>query len=258
MKQIIYIEWLKVKQYRTFWVMLILALAVIPGGNFIVASKFNESPKELSKLLGNPFSFPDVWLTTAVTSSYISIMGGLLLIILVTNEFTYRTHRQNIIDGWDRKDFVLAKLFWLVSVAVLTLVVATLSGAAIGWIYGNTSFSLEGYQYMLYYFMQVLVMLTIALLLGILLKRAGLSIVLFLAYNMMLDQVLSFLIKKSAGKIGGLLPLQSGDELLPFPLVGKMIAVDDQYDTQVYVIAMFAYIALGIWLVFRKMLKSDL
>lgn len=101
-------------------------------------------------------------------------------------------------------------------------------------------------------------MLIIALLISVLVKRAGLAIVLFIAYNMMLDQLLSFLVKRYIGPVGGLLPLQSGDELLPFPLVGKMVSASDQYETSVYITAMIAYIALGIYLVFRKILKSDL
>ncbi|NLU92821.1 ABC transporter permease [Chitinophaga sp. Ak27] len=258
MKQIIYTEWLKVKNYRTFWAMLLLALIIIPAGNFMVADKFTENLQQLSKLVGNPFSFPDVWLTMASINSYISALFGLLLIILVTNEYTYRTNRQNIIDGWERKHFVYAKLFWLVLLALLTLIVATISAILVGVIYGNKPVSFEGYEYMLYYFLQLIVMLTIALLIGVLVKRAGLAIVLFVAYNMMLDQLLTFLLKRYVGTVGGLLPLQSGDELLPFPLVGKMVATSDHYDTYVYILAMLCYIILGIFLVFRKILKSDL
>jgi ABC-2 type transport system permease protein len=204
MKQIIYTEWLKVKNYRTFWVMLLLALVIIPAGNFLVADKFSDNNfKQVGKMLGNPFSFPDVWLTVASMNSYNSLLFGLLLIILVTNEYTYRTNRQNVIDGWDRKQFVYAKLFWLVAISLVTLLIATISGTLIGIIYGEKSFSLEGYQYMVYYFLQLNVMLTIALLIGVLVKRAGLGIVLFIAYNMMVDQLLSALLKRYAGPIGG-------------------------------------------------------
>ncbi|PSL50051.1 ABC-2 family transporter [Chitinophaga niastensis] len=259
MKQIIHTEWLKVKNYRTFWVMLLLALIIILAGNLMVADRFSSPDfQNVSKLMGNPFSFPDIWLTMASLNSYISVLFGPLLIILVTNEYTYRTNRQNVIDGWERKQFVYAKLFWLVALSLTALAVATLSAAVLGAIYGNKPFSLEGYSYMVYYFMQLTVMLTIALLISVLAKRAGLAIVLFMAYNMMLDQLLSFILKRYVGNIGGLLPLQSGDELLPFPLIGKMLPSGNQYDTYVYVTAMFVYVAAGIFLVFRKVLKSDL
>jgi hypothetical protein len=258
MKRIIYTEWLKVRHYRIFWALVAMAFIVIPAGNFMMADRFSNGLEQVRKMLGNPFSFPDVWLSMASLNSYISVLPGLLLIILVTNEYTYRTNRQNVIDGWERRQFVYAKLFWLCALSVSTLLIATLSAALAGMIYGTTSFSLEGYRYMLYYFLQLNVMLTIALVIGVLVKRAGLGIVLFMGYNMMLDQMLSFLLKRNVGRVGGLLPLQSGDELLPFPLLGKMVAAADQYDTSVYIIAMLAYIAAGIFLVFRKILRSDL
>lgn len=259
MKQIIYTEWLKVKTYRTFWAMLLLALIIIPAANFLGADKLSEREfKQVSKMLGNPFSFPDVWQTMASMNSYMSLLFGLLLIILVTNEYTYRTNRQNVIDGWERREFVYAKLFWLVAISLMTLLVATISATLVGVIYGDKSFSLEGYQYMLYYFLQLNVMLTIALLISVLVKRAGLAIVLFMAYNIMLDQLLSSILKKYVGPVGGLLPLQSGDEILPWPMVSKMVSSGTEYDTYVYITAMFVYIALGIYLVFRKILKSDL
>ncbi|MCW3463218.1 ABC transporter permease [Chitinophaga nivalis] len=259
MKQIIYAEWLKVKSYRTFWVMVSLALLVIPAGNYIVADKFSSGElNKVSKMLGNPFSFPEIWLTAASINSYISVLFGLLLIILVTNEYTYRTNRQNVIDGWDRKEFVYAKLCWLVGLSLAALAVASGSALVLGIVYGGRPFSLEGFSYMIYYWLQLLVMLTIALLISVWVKRAGLSIVLFLAYNMMLEQLLVMIVKFNFGNIGGLLPLQSGDELLPFPLVGKMIPGAVSYDAYVYVSAMLVYIGGGISLVFRKILKSDL
>ncbi len=47
---------------------------------------------------------------------------GMLFILLITNEVQYRTHRQNIIDGWSRTNFILAKF----SVMIAFVVVATL------------------------------------------------------------------------------------------------------------------------------------
>ncbi|NIG53139.1 ABC transporter permease [Chitinophaga sp. Cy-1792] len=257
MKNIILTEWLKVKSYRTFWIMVVLAAIVPLAGNLLMADFFTTNLKAAKNLVGDPFSFPDVWLTTASICSYVSSLYGLLLIILVTNEFTFRTNRQNIIDGWDRKEFVYSKLFWLLKLAGLSLLVATISAIFVGLKYGTTSISFEGYQYVVIYFLQMLVLLTIALLIAVFFRRAGISIVVFMAYTMMLEQIIVSILKKYVGLVGGLLPLQTGDELIPFPLTGKLIQ-SDQYNSSVYVVVMIAYIFLGIWLVFRKIMKSDL
>ncbi|WP_143304855.1 ABC transporter permease [Chitinophaga vietnamensis] len=258
MKQIIYTEWLKVKSYRTFWAMLALAVIIPVAGNYVIAYNLNNNLKAAARFIGEPFSFPEVWLTTASISSYISSLYGLLLIILVTNEFTFRTHRQNIIDGWERRQFVFSKLFWLVVLALLSLLVATLTGLIIGSVYGTKSFSLEGYDKVLIYFMQMVMMLCIALVVAIFARRAGIGIVIFLAYTMMLEQLLVVILQKNFGKIGGLLPMQTGDELLPFPVFGKLAHMGEQYVDGVYITVMLAWIALAIFIVFRKVLRSDL
>lgn len=260
MKLLLYTEWLKVKNYRTFWVMLAVAAIVIPAGNYVPAEVFTRQLGNASKMLGqSPFNYPVIWQTTANISSYITSLFGLLLVILVTNEYTFRTNRQNIIDGWERKQFVYAKLLWVLLLSTIAFVIACLTALVSGAVYSTTSFSTEGFVYLFYYFLQVLLTLSFALLLSVWVKRAGFAIVIFLGYTMMLEQTLVFLLKKYAGKVGGLLPLQTGDELLPFPLVGKMINnTSPRYEDSTYLLCLVLYIALAIYLVFRKVLKSDL
>jgi len=258
MLQIIRIEWLKVKSYRTFWILLLLAVAIIPAANYIGAeinSQIRDKAQELLPL--STYDFPLIWQTMASVNSYMTALFGFPLLILVTNEFTYKTHRQNIIDGWERREFVLSKLFWWLALGVLALFISMLFAVILGLAYGTHAFSLEDSRYMLYYFLQVEVSLAIALLIAMLVRRAGLAIVLYLAYTMMIEQVLVVTIKRYVGEVGGLLPLQAGDELLPFPIVGKLINSADRFDDSVYLFMLFVYIALMIFLVFRRMLKTD-
>lgn len=260
MLQIIKIEWLKVKNYRTFWVFIALGLLSILAPNFVIYDVFIKNvPPEAKKLLGESiYDFPLVWQTVASVSSYTSGIFSLLLITLVTNEFTYRTHRQNIIDGWERSDFVLSKVFWIVSLALLAFLASLIAVFIFGGIYGKTAFSLENSRYLLFYLLQITVSLSLALLLAMLVKRTGLAIIMFLGYVMFLEQLLVSIVKHYFGNIGGLFPLQAGDELLPFPIVEKLVKISGPYDSGVYLAVLVAYIALIMWLVFRKMLRTDL
>ncbi|MET7001123.1 ABC transporter permease [Chitinophaga defluvii] len=261
MKHIIHTEWLKVKGYRTFWVLLLLAVAIVPAANYITAevtSQVQQKSKEM--LVLNAYDFPMVWQTVANVNSYISAAFGFLMVILVSNEFTFKTHRQNIIDGWERREFVFSKLYWVVAFSLLAMVVAILTGLCFGFAYSTHDFSLEGFRYIFYYTLQTMLSLCLALLAGVFLRRAGLAIVLYLAYAMMIEQLLVSILKRSSlGEIGGLLPLQTGDELLPVPtFIGTMMASPDKYDEVVYLGFLCGYIVLALFLVFRKMEKTDL
>ncbi|WP_343668517.1 ABC transporter permease [Chitinophaga sp.] len=258
MLNIIRIEWLKVKNYRTFWILLILAIIVIPASNMIVADVVSRIPKQATELLGkNFYDFPVVWQTVANVNSFTSVIFGLLLVTLVTNEFSYKTHRQQVIDGWERIDFVLSKVFWVVALALIALVVSFITAIAFGTTYSTFSFSFEGIQFLFFYFLQVLVSLSLALLLGMFIKRSGLATVIYLGYTMVLEQLLTVGLKHSFGAIGGLLPLQAGDELLPFPVVDKVLPGSADYGHGVYEITIILYIALFIGLTCRRMLRVD-
>ena len=69
----------------------------------------------------------------------------MLFILLITNEVQYRTHRQNIIDGWSRMDFLKAKFSMLIFfVAVSTLLVFIIA-LIVGFSSGS-AFSLSGFR----------------------------------------------------------------------------------------------------------------
>ncbi|QHS60767.1 ABC transporter permease [Chitinophaga agri] len=259
MLQIIKIEWLKVKNYRTFWVFIALGIVAILAPNFIVHDIFvNRVPEEAQKLFGQSiYDFPLAWQTVASVGSYTSGIFSLLLITLVCNEFNYRTHRQNIIDGWERKDFVLSKLFWVLTLSTVALLTSLIAVIIFGGL-GKAPFSIDGCRYLGYYFLQMLVSTSMALLISVLVKRTGLAIILFIGYIMFLEQILVAVVKRFFGDVGGLFPLQAGDELLPFPMIEKLVKFSGPYDSAIYLTALIVYIALFIGLVFRRMLRTDL
>ena len=117
MGALIKIEWLKIKKYPAFWWMLAIVMLTYPSINYMFYNIYNEFThgKEMTyniakMLLGNPFSFPETFHTVAYFSSFFVLLPAILVIMLITNEYNYRTHKQNIIDGWSRKDFMASKL----------------------------------------------------------------------------------------------------------------------------------------------------
>src|SRR4051812_36136732 len=100
MLHLLKIEWLKVKNYRTFWILLLLVLISIPGINYVIYditdNTFGKNQKQMQEmLLGRPFSFPTIWQTIGWISGLTLFIPSLLIITVTTNEFTYKTHRQN-------------------------------------------------------------------------------------------------------------------------------------------------------------------
>jgi ABC-2 type transport system permease protein len=187
MLKILRIEWMKVKNYRTFWILLAITILSIPGLSYAIYNLTNNSfPKVKGKsILGSPFAFPDVWQNISWNSGWTFIIPAILVITLTTNEFTYKTHRQNIIDGWSRSQFIGVKLIELVLLSVLSTIVVLLTVLAFGFIGNKVPEGApvwQGVRFIFFYFVQMLSFSMIAFLLAMLIRRAGLAIGAFLIY----------------------------------------------------------------------------
>src|SRR3954447_17375896 len=174
MLSLLKVEWLKVKNYTTFWILSILYLVSVFGANYISYLFWDARPKKndmTNVIIGSPFNFPDVWHMISFTSSFLMFMPGLLMIISFTNEYSYKTHRQNIIDGWSRKEFILVKIFLTVIIAFVATLAVFITALLFGLFVSSTAFTFEKVEYLGYFFIQALSYCSVALLFSLLFKR---------------------------------------------------------------------------------------
>ena len=220
------IEWLKIKKYPAFWAMLIIVLLTYPASNLMFYNVYlnittQKGTDMLAKmLLGNPFAFPETWHTVAYISSFFVILPSILVIMLVTNEYQYKTHRQNVIDGWTRRQFMTSKLMDVLIVSGITTILYTL--VAIGFsVYASTfdaSKMWEQSYYIGLFFLQTFAQLSIAFLLGYLIKKAFISLGIFLFYYLIVENIATGYLKVKAAKMGGDI-----SRYLPFEISDRMI-----------------------------------
>jgi hypothetical protein len=226
MRSLIHIEWLKIKKYPAFWWMLIIVLLSYPGINIMFYNVYDQitKGKEMANniatmLLGNPFVFPEAWHTVAYFSSFFVLLPAILVIMLVTNEYNYRTHRQNIIDGWSRHEFMMSKLIDVAIITIVATVVYSLVAVSFG-IYANTS-SFSRWTEQLYYiplfFLQTFAQLSIAFLLAYLLKKAFIALGIFLFYYLIVENILVGYLRYKKLSFGKFLPFEVSDRILVPP-----------------------------------------
>ena len=143
------------------------------------------------------------------------------MIIITTNEFTYRTHRQNVIDGWQKTQFFHAKIMMVVLLSVAATVYLFILGAVFGGTHaGSLSGLFSDMKQILYFFILCLDYLGFALFIALWIRRSGLAIGLFLLYSMIIENIVRSIVNHYMHlPYGNLLPLQASDELLPFPLM---------------------------------------
>ncbi len=219
MIKLLKIEWKKIKPYSTFrWLIglyvVCLLLFFISAQNFRIGS-FRPFSDDLLR-------FPDVWHNiTYLAAVLFNLILGVIIIVLITNEYQYKTIRQNIIDGLNRKYVVLAKTYLLISIAIACTLIVALFALIIGlWNTPGDRMDLifDKILFIPAYAAQTIALLAFASLFAHLFRKAGITILMFLLY------------------IGVIEPIFRGQ--IPFKFVNYMPA------KSIYSIIQFPYIDL--------------
>ena len=269
------IEWMKIKNYRVFQVFSILYLLGIVVIIYIFHKVYMNVTRELAaKAAPNSkaaqeghdffglFSPDNIWNTTCFWTSLLLYLPGMIIISLFINEVNFKTHRQNIIDGWKRETFIFTKLGLIVCISIAVTIMNAVATFVMCQVITTqdgspTEFSLlSGLDTLGLCFIQTLIYLMFALLLATFFRKSGVAIIVFFIYGLIFEAVLMWLFSKIHPGLQYFLPLEIGDALVPFSAM-KNFYVDLPGRTTL-LIGAFAFLALYIILTVRKYKYDDL
>ncbi|SHK48179.1 hypothetical protein [Hymenobacter psychrotolerans] len=202
----------KILPYRTVWIILLayavlLMLFVGAGGNVTL------NGQQLGQSL---YVFPALWSKLAYVASYFTMLLGVLLIILITDEFQFRTFRQQVIDGASVGELVQGKLAASGVLAGFGMLVVL----GVGFYFGLTRAAATvdqaaaGLPAVLFYGAQVLGLLALAALVAVLVRRSGAAILVFLLYLWVAEPLLRLSLPDELDRY---LPAKIFNSLTPMP-----------------------------------------
>jgi ABC-2 type transport system permease protein len=260
MLDLLKIEWMKIRNYRTFWILFVLFIISVFGINLIVfkvKQAIDDADPMLKALTGGPFGFPDVWKTVGWLTGWLLYFPGFIMIFLVSNEFTFKTHRQNIIDGWSRNQFVSVKLVMALILALVCTLLMVLASLVFG-ISSGSGFSGGNLEYIFYFFLNSYIYMLFAFVLALFLRKAALSVGIFFIYALIFDNLLaSFINARTHSPTGSYIaPLQVADDLFPIPFIDKILP--NRPEKYVLLAICAVWIVLYNYLSLRKFEKEDL
>ncbi len=267
MMHLLRIEFRKMASYRTFWVVcglyyLTIGFSTATGMEFLkwLANTVEKLGSELNINRIPLYHFPDVWLNLVWWSGFFKVLLGIMVVISITNEFTYRTIRQNVIDGLSRWEFLLSKILMNVVLSAASVVLVFLIALVTGFIYTpdiNWEYVFTDLEFFPVYFLELLAFLSYALMLGILVQRSGLTIILLLL-SFMLEAIIKANIDDYVPWLIPFFPMESITALVPVPFYRYAFQpIRDYVDPVSVAIAsawMIAFNALSYW----KLKRSDL
>lgn len=195
MLRLLKIEWLKLKSYKAFWIMvglyLFILFAIIVGLpellDYIAALNSETAVVKTFKTIA--FNFADVWQNIAFVAGmrgFIKIFLALLMLVFISNEFSYNTIRSNILAGMSRTQFMVGKLSVVFLLSMIATVALFISGLYLGFRFSantTTAAILSRMHWLIFYFIETATYLTFALLIGILIRKTGFAIITLLSYT---------------------------------------------------------------------------
>lgn len=222
MVRLLKIEFRKLLKSRAFVIIgslyLVVVLWSLVGlGNFQLTENVNGQQMTLNFGKMGVFDFPYIWQNTAYIGGLAKYMLALLVVFFVCNEFTYRTSRQNVIDGLHRNEFILSKQLGILVLSLFTAIMIGIATLLLGFTKGyanDMDAIIMGSPFLLAYFLEVLGYLTVAFFFSVVFKRTGVAIILLLLYSMVVEPLIYY---KLPPPIEDYLPLQSINGLIEFP-----------------------------------------
>jgi ABC-2 type transport system permease protein len=267
------IEWMKIKSYKAFKIFSILYGVALLLTTFLCFKIFDAFTADFKgNPIGdtlidtyNPFKFPSLWANAGFFLSMLIYFPCIIIITFCVNEFTFKTHRQNIIDGWSRREFLTSKLLLITVFSVVITILFVLSVWLFS-VFAKIEFSFDGAGGIGFFFIQTFYYLLVAFTCAILFRKSGIAIIVFLLYAIVIENILLGVLNNYFVPVGYFLPLQSADLLTPLSIIDnegngkKIIRSIYTKSPQIYYMlaSTFAYISLFIFISYKKFVKDDL
>ncbi len=233
MIKLLRIEVKKILTYRVFWILTGLYFLFLALGILMAEFMINSSITQINTHMPIPvpkvrlYFFPDIWqnLTFFAGIRYVLIFPAIVIIILITNEFTYKTIRQNIVNGMSKSEFLVSKLGIILILSVVITVVVGIAIVILGlsnsdertfsMVFGKSSFLLG-------LFVEIFSILIIAFFFGFTFRNTGVAIALFTLYVLIVEPVLYFVLKIPSLHLKGVntyLPVNSVIRVVEYPAI---------------------------------------
>ncbi|HMN33529.1 MAG TPA: ABC transporter permease [Chitinophagaceae bacterium] len=262
MMHLLKIEWLKIKNYKSFYLMVGLIVGLLAIVNLFIKTNI-EKVMGLNgiAIFSESYSFPGIWKTVGFHYSWIILFSIIIIVNNIANEYSFKTIRQNIIDGMSRNEYLLAKTYFIVSMTLFFTLCYTLVCVLLGLTNGVSGI-FDEMQYILYVFVYTLCLYSIAFLFVLFIKKSSMSIIIFFVYMLLENGLSSYINFKTGSAYGNLLPLQCGDALLPSASLEKVKNLTNlnsqDFDKPIYAAACMGYAIIAFFIAKKKIENSDL
>ncbi|MDY0284878.1 MAG: ABC transporter permease [Bacteroidales bacterium] len=254
------IEFLKIRTYKTVWILLGIFILGFALGGSALESMLNKTITDNTSgsLIPLPgfslYLFPSVWQNLFFIAGFVKLFPGFLFVMLVTNEFTHDTIRQNVITGMSKNQILNSKVVMATSIALITTLVVFLIALTNGLIHKTPEIPFgtlfQKLEFVPAYFLEIMTYLMVCLFFALTLRKPIVAILSMLVYSIIAEPIIAY---KLGASMNQFLPLKAAANLIRIPRTTLMEFFG--YEFQEYVAGKDILICLAYCLLFYFVLR---
>ncbi|WP_405198145.1 ABC transporter permease [Christiangramia sp. LLG6405-1] len=239
MLRLLEIEYNKLRYSRSARILIITYFILITFIALIASIEFNIGQIQFRVADQGIFNFPYIWHFNSYIAALLKIFLAIVIVSMMSNEYSNRTIKQNLIDGLSKKEFILSKFLTVLVFSGISTIFLFIVTIILGYSFSDfTEFSIviSDLEYLLAYFVKLTGFFAFCMFLGILIKRSAFALgflVVWAIFESILYGVLNFKIFKGtdiATNIMQFFPLESMSNLVvePFSRLNAVQAAANQ------------------------------
>lgn len=276
MKRLISIEWKKIWLNRASRFLTISYFVLLSAIALVATIEFDIGDFHFRIADQGIFNFPFIWHFNTWVAALLKLFLAIVIVSMMSNEYSYRTLKQNLIDGLSKREIVLSKFYTVLIFSGLSTVFVFVVSLILGLFFSDfNEFSIifSDLEYLLAFFVKLLGFFSLCLFLGILVKRSAFALgflILLSIFEGIVYQVIRFQIDADfASSIAQFFPLESMSNLIkePFTRLSGIKTIADQLgeefakDYNVHLLQLgivLFWTAFFIWASYALIKKRDL
>jgi len=179
MLRLLNIELQKLKYNKSAKAISIVYFALICFIAFIVSIEFNFGGVKFRAADQGIFNFPFIWHFNAWIAAWLKIFFAVVIVSIVANEYSYRTLKQNLIDGLSKKEFITSKFLTVVLFSVVSTIFLFIVSLILGLIfsdYNEIGIIFSDMQHIFAYFLKLITFFSFCMFLAFWVKRSAFAL----------------------------------------------------------------------------------
>lgn len=179
MLRLLNIEYHKLRYSKSSRVLVTTYFILITFIALIASIEFNFGNVNFRLADQGIFNFPYIWHFNSYIAATLKLFLAIVIVSMMSNEYSNRTIKQNLIDGLSKKEFILSKFLTVVSFALLSTLFLFIVSLILGLSfsdYTEMNIIFSDMEYLLAYFIKLTGFFAFCMFLGIFVKRSAFAL----------------------------------------------------------------------------------